>query len=296
MQTRICGRILRRLLFTLFVLILCARNLCAEHATPRLLLTADDFGRINRLAQSANWASSVRTSIVQSAESWPLAYRRRYGLPEWRLPPEGGQWSAWYICPKHGIPLEFRGPGQNICPLDGQNYTGWPYDQVIYTRRHMDLASSARDNGLAYRLTGNVGFALSAGQILSAYADIYSTYPVHYVNSRTDTNNGARAHAQTLDEAVWLISLAWAYDLVADSGALNAEQRLHIEQNLLRAAVTVILRNSAGMSNWQSWHNATIGAVGFALGDNSLVEKAINDPKNGFRYQMRESVLGDGMV
>ena len=68
----------------------------------------------------------------------------------------------------------------------------------------------------------------------------------------------------------------------------------HIEQDLLRAAVAVITRNNAGKSNWQSWHNAAIGAVGFALNDRALIDRALDDPKNGFRFQMRESVMPDG--
>ena len=66
-----------------------------------------------------------------------------------------------------------------------------------------------------------------------------------------------------------------------------------IERDLLRAAADVIARNNAGVSNWQSWHNAAIGAVGFALDDAALIEKAIEGP-GGFHFQMRESVLGDG--
>ena len=71
------------------------------------------------------------------------------------------------------------------------------------------------------------------------------------------------------------------------------EQRAAIENDLLREAVKTVQRNDAGLSNWQSWHNAGIGAAGFTLGDEELIRAAI-DGKSGFRFQMRESITPDG--
>jgi hypothetical protein len=260
---------------------------------PRLLLTPEDFARIDRLAGAQAWAAAARSAIVQAGEAWPSAHNTRYGLAEWQLPPEGGQWTLWYVCPTHGVSLQFRGPGQNVCPVDNRNYTGWPYDQVIYARRHSESANAARDNGLAFRLTGNPSFARAAAAILLAYADAYGSYPIKDTNNRPHATSGGRVTAQTLDEAVWLIPIAWTYDLIADSGVLEAGQRARIEQNVLRAAAAVIGRNDARESNWQSWHNAALAAVGFALQDQGLITQAIDGP-SGFRFQMRRSVFGDG--
>jgi len=262
---------------------------------PRLLLTAEDFARIEQLSQSAPWAASVRAGIVQAAESWPAAHNQRFGLKQWELPPEGGQWSQWYVCPRHGVSLQFRAPNEHICPVDSEKLTGWPYDQVIYTRRHTDAAAMARDNGLAFLFTGRKEFAQAAAQILVAYADVYASYPIKDTNNRPNATSGARVTAQTLDESGWLIPMAWAYDLIADSGVLSDADKTHIEQDLLRAAAAVIGRNNAGRSNWQSWHNAAIGAVGFALEDAGLIARALDDPKGGFRLQLRESIFDDGL-
>jgi len=267
----------------------------AARPAPRLLLTAEDFARIERLANSAPWAATVRAGIVQNAENWPAAHNQRFGLERWEPPPEGGQWSQWYVCPRHGVSLQFRAPHEHICPVDSERLTGWPYDQVIYTRRHTDAAAAARDNGLAYRFTGRKELAQAAAVILLAYADVYSSYPIKDTNNRANATSGARVTAQTLDESGWLIPITWAYDLIAESGVLEAKQKTHIEQDLLRAAAAVIARNNAGQSNWQSWHNAAIGAVGFALEDAGLIARALDDPKGGFRFQMRESIFSDGI-
>jgi hypothetical protein len=264
----------------------------AARPTPRLLADADDLARIEALAKSEPWAAAVRNGILQNAVRWPDAHKTRYGLSEWKLPPDGGQWTHYYVCPTHGAGLQNRAPGQNVCPIDNRNYTGWPYDQVVYSYRHSDNGGAARDNALAYRFTGEQQYAKNAARILLAYADVYSSYALKDTNNR-QTASAARVFAQTLDESVWLMPVAWAYDLISDSGVLSPGERAHIERDLLRAAVTVINRNNAGISNWQSWHNGAIGAVGFALDDADLITQAI-DGRSGFRYQMKNSVLSDG--
>jgi hypothetical protein len=265
----------------------------AQSRPPRLLLTPDDFSRIESRTNTEPWAAAVRDGIVQGATTWATDHAARYGLTTWVMPPEGGQWTLWYVCPTHGVYLTAKGPGQNRCPVDDRNYTGWPYEQVIYMRRHSDNAASARDNALAYRFTGNLDYAKAAAKLLLAYADVYLKYPIKDTNNKINATSGGRVSAQTLDEAIWLIPMAWAYDLIADSGVLDASQKTHIEQDLLREAVRVISRNDAGVSNWQSWHNAAIGAVGYTLNDRTLITKAI-DGTSGFRFQMRESVFDDG--
>src|SRR5687768_7678032 len=90
----------------LAVVLLACAVLNARDA-PRLLLSPEDFARIQRLAQSLPWAGAARDAVVQAAQNWPAAHNQRYGLPEWQLPPEGGQWTLWYVCPVHGVSLQF---------------------------------------------------------------------------------------------------------------------------------------------------------------------------------------------
>ncbi|MBI3680953.1 MAG: heparinase II/III family protein [Acidobacteria bacterium] len=257
------------------------------------LFTAEDLERVAAWSQSERWAADARTALVRSAETWPKAHLDRFGLQELALPADGGQWTLWYVCPVHGVSLQYQPPNTHRCPVDGRVFTGWPFDQVIFSRRHSDLAAAARDNALAYRLTGIRKYAEAAAWILKEYAAKYLTYPIKDKDNRPNVRSGARVGAQTLDEAVWLIPVAWAYDLLAGSDVLAAAERDGIERTLLRPAVEVIQRNDAGVSNWQSWHNAAIGAVGFALPDQGLIQQAV-DGRSGFRFQMNNSVIGEG--
>ncbi|MFZ6028751.1 MAG: heparinase II/III domain-containing protein [Chloroflexota bacterium] len=265
----------------------------ASDALPRLLMNAADRARIDAWVAAEAWANSARAGILEAANGWPASFTEKYYQAAWALPPEGGQWGAWYICPQGGANLRYEGPGRHVCPLDNEVYSGWPYEQVIYARMHSDLASFASTLGLAYQFSGDNSYAQSAAEILLAYADIYRAYPLHDVNGQPKLSGG-HVTAQTLDESMWLVPIAWAYDLIADSGALSATQRNHIEQDLLYAAATTIGSNPRGVSNWQSWHNAAIGAVGFALQDPLLIAQAIHDPANGFAFQMQASVSADG--
>ncbi|MBI5083905.1 MAG: heparinase II/III family protein [Acidobacteria bacterium] len=257
-----------------------------------MMATQTDLAAAVARAEAEPWARAVMDQTVNAAKAWPQSHLTKYGLKELALPPEPGQWTLWDVCPVHGVSLRYTPPDVKTCPIDNKRWSGWPYDQVTYDRRLDDLAGAARDLGLAFRFTGERVFAEQSAWILKEFAAKYLSYPLHDKDNR-NTRSGARVHAQTLDEAIWLINVAWAYDLLAGSDVLTDADRADIEKNLLRAAVETIQRYDAGISNWQSWHNAAIGAVGFALGDQGLISAAI-DGKSGFRFQMLNSVTPDG--
>lgn len=243
-------------------------------------------------AAKYTWAADAKAALVAAAEAWPQSHLARYGLKEMSLPPEGGQWWHYYVCPSTGVRLRFEPPNGHVCPSDNRRFSGWPYDQVIYSERHDALANAARDLALAFRLTGKRVYAERSAWILMAYAQQYRALPLHDKDGR-NSRTGGRVHSQTLDEAIWLIPLAWAYDLLSGADFLSDEEQEVISNDLLREAATTIARYDAGQSNWQSWHNAGMAAVAFALDDPELIAKVIDGP-SGFRFQLRKSVSSDG--
>jgi hypothetical protein len=169
--------------------------------------------------------------------------------------------------------------------------TGYPYDQYIFAKRADSLSEAAVTLALAYRLTGKPAYATEAAEILTKYAVQYLKYPIHDNDGRLSSGpRGARVYSQELDEAIWLIKMAWAYDLVRDSAALNAESRAAIETRLLRASAQTVGRAPGSTYNIQSWVNGAVAAVGFTLNDKKLISEAI-DGTNGFRAQMRDRVV-----
>lgn len=261
-------------------------------AQPHLFLNEADFERIRSRTQSDSWAASSIDTIKTFAAGWPKSHTDKYALTSYAIPDKGGQWGQHYVCPRHGVSLTFSAPSTHRCPIDAETFRGWPYDDVIVSRRHADLADAARELALAFRFTGERRYGEQAAWILTQYAEVYPNYALHDKDGRS-TRSGARARAQTLDEAIWLIPLAWAYDLLSGTDVMTEEQRAKVERDLLRACVETVRRNDAGVSNWQSWHNAGVGAVAFALNDAELIERVVNG-KSGFRFQMQRSVEGEG--
>ena len=109
------------------------------------LLNGEDWTRIQEATGRLRWAGDVKAGLESAAEAWPGSHLARYGTKELALPPEGGQWWHWYVCPTTGVRLQFVPPNANVCPSDNRRLTGWPYDQVIYSERHDALANMARD-------------------------------------------------------------------------------------------------------------------------------------------------------
>jgi len=261
--------------------------------SPRMLLTADDFQRMNRWAREDSWAQWNRSKILGRADGWRQQFLSGYGLQEIAVPTEGGQWILYYVCPTHGVNLVYIPPMTHLCPVDGELFTGWPYDQVIYARQHLDLARNARDAGLAYGFTRDSTYARDAKELLLLYAEAYLNYPIHDITGKASITGG-RVLAQTLDESVWIIDIAWAYDLIASSGLLSGPEKKSIEDDLLLPSALLIKRHNTGVEGWQVWHNAAMAAVGRAIDDPPLVAHAINGSQGGFQRHMRDGVLEDG--
>ncbi|MBN1344089.1 MAG: heparinase II/III family protein [Phycisphaerae bacterium] len=250
---------------------------------PFLFANAETFARAKARAEEHPWAKKQMQSVIASAD----------GILKSKLtvPNEPGQWSHHYVCKKCGAGLKHSGD-KHVCKRCKETYTGWPYDQVVCARIHSGNWSSLRTLGLAYAFTGNEAYAQRAREVLLAYADKYDSYPLHNVWGKLSRSAG-RVFAQTLDEAVAAVNVAWGYDLVCCSPCLSAADKEKIETRFLREIVKTIRRNDAGISNWQSWHNAGMAAIGFCLQDEEIASHAI-DGKSGLRFQFAHSILPDG--
>jgi hypothetical protein len=259
-------------------------------AEPPLLLNSRDVERINQTAARETWAKSEIDDLLRRADQWPASHVAHFGLKEWALPTEGGGWSHAYVCPEHGVRLR-QSKGQNLCPVDGKDYHGYPVDNVAFSHRHSSNSQAVRDLGLAFRLTGKTEYAEKARIICNAYARLYPGLPIHDNSNKLDTKSGARVMSQTLSESSWLVPLVVGYEQIRD--VLSAAEREAFEENVLCNAARVITRNNMGKSNWQSWHNAALLAVGLAVNDKALMDLALRGP-SGFDFQMRESITADG--
>jgi hypothetical protein len=116
-------------------------------AQPHLFLNEAELERIRLRTQSDSWAASTVDSIKTFAAGWPKSHTDKYALASYAIPDKGGQWGQHYVCPRHGVSLTFAAPATHRCPIDAATFSGWPYEDVIVSRRHADLADAARVHG-----------------------------------------------------------------------------------------------------------------------------------------------------
>jgi hypothetical protein len=249
-----------------------------------LLLSRAQLEEARSKAGKYEWAAKIKDGLLARAEQ---ALAKPVTLPN-----RGGQWPHWYSCPRDGVKLKTASPIRHQCPQCGEVYTGDPYDAVVLYGVHRRYSDAARDLGLAYRFTGRAEYANQAKRILLAYADRYNSYPLHDRFGKEEVGGG-RVMAQTLDESVWLIPVAFGYALVKET--MSEPERRHVERDLFIPAAGIIRQHRMKIHNIQCWKNSAVGLAGFVTGNDELVRDAIENPEHGFHAQVAEGVTPDGL-
>ena len=113
-------------------------------------------------------------------------------------------------------------------------------------------------------------------------------------NKEIRFNNTTILNLSDAQRIAWLIDIAWTYDLIWNSGLLSEEDREVIENDLLWESVRVIDRYKKGLSNWQAWHNAGIGAVAFLLNDQEWIDTILTGSQS-FVVHIRDGIRDDGI-
>ena len=141
------------------------------------------------------------------------------------------------------------------------------------------LSQAALDLALVAAIERKPDYAAKAAEILSEYA---TAYP----GPHTGAVEGGMIY-QSLDESMWVIPLAQAYDLV--HGNLSPECRTRIEHFLQTVAAG--LQRCGTKGNWGSWHLSAVGVIGYAIEDEPLIKWATDS----FKQQIRDQLGDDGL-
>jgi hypothetical protein len=249
---------------------------------PRLLMNASDVKALRQRIETIDWVKGLYEGEKRNAE--------RMLTESIELPPRGGQWWHWYACKKDGGRLKTVSPTEHECPVCGTVYSGWPYDDVVLDRDHNRLARGLRSLGIVYQMTGEEKYAARGREILMAYAERYTTYPLHNIHGK-DAIGGGRVGPQTLDESTWLIPMCQGADLIWST--LSDADREKAASGLFRPAAQVIRQHRMSIHNIQCWKNSAVGLVGLLLGDDNLVADAVASP-HGFKAQIAKGISADG--
>ncbi|NOV01008.1 heparinase II/III domain-containing protein [Paenibacillus planticolens] len=251
---------------------------------------------------SAAWLEQFRSRIrTETTVRKALAYQMKQMKSVVEVPPviplSGGGWSHAYVCPADGTRLQTVTRVVHKCPLCQREMSGSPYDEVVIAEEHAACSNRALTAALLYAATDEIAYAEWAKQVILFYAQHYAAYDLHDIFGKSGSEAGrygARVQNQTLSEAMWVIPLAQAFTILKCCQMWTDAEMRGIELNLFWPVIAVIERNPRGESNWQSYHNAAAAVIAEALGDRELLERALNDPHNGFHFQMEQSVGKEG--
>ncbi len=205
------------------------------------------------------------------------------------IPVEGGGWTHDYFCPDHAVRLEYdpAGPRAHRCPVDGRLFSGEPYDGAWRTLTNTRMVEGLHAAALVWLAGGEERHAAHAREVLTTYAARYPGYEVHGEHA-----GKGRCMGQSLDEAVWSIPLARAYDAVRET--LAPEGRERIERDLLRPAAEHLLGQLwRRIHNIECWHLAGLATLGAVLDDERFIAPVL-DEQYGLAAQLAGGAAEDG--
>lgn len=162
-------------------------------------------------------------------------------------------------------------------------------------KAHSMLSKMAGWLGWAYQLTDKEAYAEKAREILVGYARLYpNDYKEHKGVHASDTS---KVMAQRLSEAMWLLPLIQAYDMVYNAKCMSDDDRKLIENDLIRCAVTFINQKRSAaeeaaarqkanpnwrtadpeagqgpVGNWVNFYNAAFIQAGIVLKDQDWID------------------------
>jgi hypothetical protein len=246
---------------------------------PHSFINSKDVLQAKKKIQKEEWANDYWVNLKKEADKW---LKKDISVPS-----EGGGHPSWFVC-KDGTKLYYQSEfsKQHYCPSDQKYYgdeqvqAGWRF------YRHDELSKATRTLANAYILSDDEKYAKKAKEILLNYANKYPKYEVQ--------EKKGRMYWQSLDEAVSIVDISYAYDLIYESNVLTEANRKTIETNLLVPASKTIANHNMGKSNWQAWHNAALGMIGFVLQDRDLIGQALYG-EQGVYNLLENGVLENGM-
>ncbi len=247
-----------------------------------MVLSNADWQSIQARAASPAFAAAIQRLRHEVADflAHPVA-----------VPTEPGGYYHDYFCLDHGVQLHFdpASPHHHRCPIDNAIWQGERFDAAWRWFVNNRLAESALRLAVLWRLEGNPAHLMPVVETLTGYAAQYANYQQV---PRTVANPGVATYT-TLDESVWVLPLAWAFDLVRDQ--LSATERDQIAQQLFTpVADHLVAHHFGGIHNFACWHNAAIGTIGVLLDRADLVAFAM-ESDFGCYNQLQRGVLADGL-
>lgn len=170
---------------------------------------------------------------------------------------------------------------------------GGGYTHERHKKNYLEMMNA----GLLYQISGEQEYAIFVRDMLNRYAEMYPLLGLHPV---TKSNYRGKLFWQGLNECVWLVHTAQAYDCIYDF--LTVEERMYFEKNLFYPIAEFLSRENVTtfnrIHNHGTWAVVAVGMIGYVMGDKDLIDKSLygfyKDGKGGFLSQINQLFSPDG--
>jgi hypothetical protein len=163
--------------------------------------------------------------------------------------------------------------------------------------RHKQNYRELQAAGVLWTITGDERYPRFVRDMLEKYAVLYPTLGAHPLNKN---QSAGKLFHQSLNDATWLVAGAIAYDCVYDW--LTPAERARFEANVFLPMAEWLSTEHAQefdrIHNHGTWATASVGMLGYVIGDTSYVNRALygtkRDSSGGFLRQMDLLFSPDG--
>jgi hypothetical protein len=163
--------------------------------------------------------------------------------------------------------------------------------------RHKQNYRELQAAGVLWTITGDERYPRFVRAMLEKYAVLYPTLGAHPLNKN---QSAGKLFHQSLNDANWLVAGAIAYDCVYDW--LKPAERARFEANVFRPMAEWLSTEHAEefdrIHNHGTWATASVGMIGYVIGDTSYVNRALygtkRDNSGGFLRQLDLLFSPDG--
>jgi hypothetical protein len=279
------------LLLVSTICVLCTTTLSAQNDTPRLTsghpCTLWDNQDVAAYRASLTTNASLKAALKQ-LQSWG---DNRIAEPLDVPAHELGANDSW------AFPAFKRGY------QDASGNWNWQWDfNGTLQQRSQDISNL----GELYALTGDEKYAVFARQMLLALADAYG-----YGKGSTIPDPNGYDHFQAYgfdggDDGMFLAKACNGYDLIYNLPSLSAEDRTHIERDLIRPLAEHLKKSTFMYTSHGRWGMVCLYGVfvaGVTLNDQELIDLALYGPggtkdnlTGGFMDCFKPACLRDGVV
>ncbi len=151
-----------------------------------------------------------------------------------------------------------------------KDYSGG-YSHETHKRNYILMQKA----GVLYQILDNEIYANFVKDMLFAYAKQYPTLPIH---PKTRSYARGKLFWQCLNDSNWLVYASQAYDCIYEY--LTVEERNTLETDLFRPFADHISKDNPQffnrVHNHATWGNAAVGMIALAMGDDALLDRALN--------------------